>query len=86
MVLTFPPIYSQPIKKVKLVKCFYTACSFSTTLKGLITVYLSPWNLFFKHILLSNDRGLSLNDKTKDHVDRNAGGQVNSLQEVTQLG
>ena len=30
--------------------------------------------------------GLSLNDKTKDHLDGNAGGQVNSLQEVTQLG
>ena len=34
----------------------------------------------------SNDRGLSLDDKTKDYVDRNTGGQVNSLHEVTQLG
>ena len=33
----------------------------------------------------SNDRGLSLDDKTKHHVDRNIGGQVNSLHEVTQL-
>ena len=34
----------------------------------------------------NNDRGLSLDDKTKDYVDRNTGGQVNSLHEVTQLG
>ena len=34
----------------------------------------------------SNDRGLSLDDKTKDFVDRNTGGQVYSLHEVTQLG
>ena len=34
----------------------------------------------------NNNRGLSLDDKTKDYVDRNTGGQVNSLQEVTQLG
>ena len=34
----------------------------------------------------NNDRGLSLDDKTKDYVDRNIGGQVNSLHEVTQLG
>ena len=34
----------------------------------------------------SNDRGLSLDDKTKDYVDRNTGGQVYSLHEVTQLG
>ena len=33
-----------------------------------------------------NDRGLSLDDKTKNYVDRNIGGQVNSLHEVTQLG
>ena len=30
--------------------------------------------------------GLSLDDETKDYVDRNAGGQVNSLHDVTQLG
>ena len=30
--------------------------------------------------------GLSLDDKTKDYVDRNIGGQVYSLHEVTQLG
>ena len=34
----------------------------------------------------SNDRGLSLDDQTKDYVDRNTGGQVYSLHEVTQLG
>ena len=34
----------------------------------------------------NNDRGLSLDDKTKDYVDRNTGGQVNSLHEVSQLG
>ena len=27
---------------------------------------------------ISNDRGLSLDDKTKDYVDRNTGGQVYS--------
>ena len=31
----------------------------------------------------SNDRGLSLDDQTKDYVDRNTGGQVYSLHEVT---
>ena len=41
-----------------------------------------------KHLFSSfnNDRGLSLGDKTKDYVDRNAGGRVESLHEVTQLG
>ena len=37
----------------------------------------------------NNDMGLSLDsldDKTKDSVDRNTGGQVYSLYEVTQLG
>ena len=34
----------------------------------------------------NNDRGLSLDEKTKDYVDRNTGGQVYSLHEVTQLG
>ena len=29
---------------------------------------------------------MSLDDKTKGYVDRNTGGQVNSLHEVTQLG
>ena len=29
---------------------------------------------------------LSLDDETKDYVDRNTGGQVNSLHEVTELG
>ena len=45
----------------------------------------SPKN---KHVFasLNNDRGLSLDDETKDYVDRNTGGQVNSLHRVTQLG
>ena len=34
----------------------------------------------------NNDRGLSLDDKTKDYVHRNAVGLVHSLHEVTQLG
>ena len=34
----------------------------------------------------SNDRELTLDDKTKDYVDRNIGGQVYLLHEVTQLG
>ena len=34
----------------------------------------------------SNDKGLSLDDKTKYYVDRNTGDQVESLHEVTQLG
>ena len=34
----------------------------------------------------NNDRGLILDDKTKDYADRNTRGQVNSLHEVTQLG
>ena len=33
----------------------------------------------------NNDRGVSLDDKTKDYVDRNTEGQLNSLHEVTQL-
>ena len=35
---------------------------------------------------LNNGGGLSLDDKTRDYVDRNTDGQVYSLQEVTQLG
>ena len=34
----------------------------------------------------NNDRGLRLDNKTKDFVDRNTGGQVYSLHEDTQLG
>ena len=45
----------------------------------------SPKNIYF-FASFSNDRGLSLDDKTKDYVDRNTEGQVNSLHEVTQLG
>ena len=45
----------------------------------------SPKNKYF-FVSFNNDRGLSLDDKTKNHADRNTGGQVNSLYEVTQLG
>ena len=34
----------------------------------------------------NNDRGLRLDDKTKDYVDRNTRGRVYSLHEVTQPG
>ena len=34
----------------------------------------------------NNDMGLSLDDKTKDYIDRNTEGLVYSLHEVTQLG
>ena len=34
----------------------------------------------------NNDKGLSLVDKTKDYVNRNAGGRVELLHKVTQLG
>ena len=37
-------------------------------------------------VSFNNDRGLILDDKTKDYADRNTRGQVNSLHEVTQLG
>ena len=42
----------------------------------------SPKNKYF-FASVNNDRGLSLDDKTKDHGDSNTGGQVNSLHEVT---
>ena len=45
----------------------------------------SPKNkCFFASFI--NDRGLSLDDKTKDYVVRNTVGLVYSLHEVTQLG
>ena len=37
-------------------------------------------------VSFNNNRRLSLEDKTKDYVDINIGGQVCSLHEVTQLG
>ena len=46
--------------------------------------YSPKSNFFFASF--SNDRELSLDDKAEDYVDRNTGGQVNSLHEVTQLG
>ena len=45
--------------------------------------------IFTKKIFFAsfnNDRGLSLDDKTKYYVDRNTIGLVYSLHEVTQLG
>ena len=48
------------------------------------TKYSPKTKYFFASF--NNDRGLSLDDKTKDYADRNTGGQVNSLHEVTQLG
>ena len=42
----------------------------------------SPKNIYF-FASFNNDRGLSLDDKTKDYVDRNTGDPVNSLHEVT---
>ena len=44
----------------------------------------SPKNKYF-FASFNKDRWLSLNDKTKDYNNRNTGGQVNSLHEVTQL-
>ena len=44
----------------------------------------SPKNKYF--FASFDDRGLILDDKTKDYTDRNIGGQVNSLHEVTRLG
>ena len=44
------------------------------------------WKTKYFFASLSNDRGLSLDDKTKDYVDRNSGGQINSSDEVTQFG
>ena len=41
-----------------------------------------PKNKYF----FASSRGLSLDDKTTDYVDRNTRGQVCSLHEVTQLG
>ena len=45
-------------------------------------------NIHQKYFFASfnNNRGLRLDDKTKDYADRNTGGQVNMLHEVTQLG
>ena len=45
----------------------------------------SPKNKYF-FASFDNDRGLSLDDKTRYYVDRNTVGLVYSLHEVTQLG
>ena len=45
----------------------------------------SPKNKYF-FASFNNDRGLSLDDKTKDYIDGNTRGQMNSLHDVTQLG
>ena len=49
---------------------------------------MSDKNIHQKHFFASfnNDRGLSLDDKTKYYVDRITIGLVYSLHEVTQLG
>ena len=59
-------------------------CYFSTWEKYIGQKCSSKAKYFFASF--SYDRGLSSDDKTKDYVDRNTGGQVNSLHEVTQLG
>ena len=41
-------------------------------------------NYFFASF--NNNRGFNLEDKTKDYINRNTGGRVNLLHEVTQLG
>ena len=46
---------------------------------------IHPKNKYF-FTNFNNDRGLSLEDKTKDYVDRNTGGQVYSSHDVTQRG
>ena len=46
---------------------------------------VSPKNRY-SFASFSNDRGLSLDDKGKDYVDRNTGGQVYSWHGVTQHG
>ena len=45
----------------------------------------SPKNKYF-FASFNNNRGLSLDNKTKDYVHRNIVGAVYSLHEVTQLG
>ena len=45
----------------------------------------SPKNKYF-FASFNNDRELSLDDKTKDYVDRNTENRVYSLHEATQLG
>ena len=43
------------------------------------------WNFQYFFGSFNNDRRLSLDDKTKDYVNRNTVGLVHSLHEVTQL-
>ena len=47
--------------------------------------YIHQKNKYF-FASFSNDRGLIIDDKTKDYVDRNTVGLVYSLHEVTQFG
>ena len=42
---------------------------------------IHPKNKYF-FANFNNDRGLSLEDKTKDYVDRNTGGQVYSVRHM----
>ena len=58
-------------------------CYYSTQEKYVGQKY-SPKNKYY-FASFNNDRGLSLDDKTKDYVHRNTVGLVHSLHEVTQL-
>ena len=62
----------------------YDAMLFFTTWEKYVGQKYLPKNKYF-FASFNNDRGLNSN-KTKDCVDRNTGGLVYSLHEVTQLG
>ena len=67
-----------------LLKLSLFRCYFSTWEKYVGQKYSPKPKYFFASF--SNDKELSLVDKTEVYVDRNTEGQVNSLHEVTQLG
>ena len=67
-----------------IVKIVFVLSYFSTCEKYVGQNY-SPKNRYF-FASFSKDRGLIFEDKTKDYVDRNTEGKVNSWHEVTQLG
>ena len=67
-----------------IVKTIFVLMPFFDIEKVCRTKY-SPKNKYF-FASFNNNRGLSLDNKTKDYADRNTGGHVNSLHEVTQLG
>ena len=58
---------------------FFASCSDLCQLK------YSPKKKYFLGSF-NNDRGLNLDDKTKDYVHRNTVGPVHSIHEVIQLG